>query len=400
MGFRRSISGQVQTELTCADIPRALSYIRSSGLTVFDVQFVDDLCIRLTVSRSDCKKLERIADQKGWQLRQLHRFGLSWMISGLVRRPVLVLGVGFLVLLSLFLPGRILFVQVEGNHAVPTNLIVEAAAKHGVCLGASSREIRSERIKNALLEDVPQLQWLGVNTKGCVAVISVRERQLPEEGETLAPVTSIVSKADGIIQSVTVTQGTAMCKPGDAVSAGQTLISGYSDLGICLRGTRAQGEVYALTQHQITALSPVQYKLRGDLERREVKYALLIGNKRINFYKSSGILDTSCARIYSVWYVTLPGGFAFPLGILRECWLSYDTAPGDAVDPDLTAAAQRYLLQQLTDGQILAQNSDIQQDEMVLTFRGRYACREMVGMIRPEENLNDYGKDSGKNHQR
>lgn len=400
MGTRRSISGLMQMELTCADIPKALSYIRSSGLTAFDVQYVDDLCIRLTLSRSDSKKLQLIAHQKGWQLRLLQRSGLSWLVQGLVYRPVLVLGLGFLVMLSLFLPGHILFVQVEGNCSVPTNRILEAAAKHGVCLGASSRELRSERIKNALLEDVPQLQWLGVNTKGCVAVISVRERQPSQESESPTQVTSIVSKVDGIIQSVTVTQGTALCKPGDAVQAGQTLISGYSDLGICLRGTRAQGEVYALTQRKITAIAPVQYEIRGEMEGREVKYALLIGNKRINFYKSSGILDTSCARIYSIWYVTLPGGFAFPLGILQECWEYYESAPGEAANLDLNAEAQRYLMEQLVDGQILAQHSDIRQDETVLTFRGSYACREMVGMIRLEENLNDYGKDSGKDHQR
>lgn len=35
-------------------------------------------------------------------------------------------------------------------------------------------------MKNALLSAIPELQWAGVNTYGCRAVISVRERTLPE----------------------------------------------------------------------------------------------------------------------------------------------------------------------------------------------------------------------------
>ena len=386
MNLFRSLAGQIRIALTCADPPRCLSEIRSLGATVSDVEYIDDLCLHLSISHRDYVKIQAFADRRGWRLHPLQRKGLFWMFRGLLHRPVLVFGTLFLLLLSFWLPGRILFVQAEGNHTVPTNLILEAAARNGVCLGAYGRELRSEQIKNAMLDDIPQLQWVGVNANGCVAVISVRERQETVKEEELPPVTNLVAKTDAIIQSITVKQGTPLCKPGDAVTAGQTLISGYSDLGICLVGTQAKGEVFALTQRKLAAITPQDYQLRGRCTGQTEKYALVMGNKRINFYKSSGILDASCARIYSVWYITLPGGFRLPFGIVKEIWLEYESTLEQTVCVDLEDAAQHYLLDQLTDGQILVSHTEIQDDDSTLALHGSYVCREMVAQIQIEEN--------------
>ena len=43
--------------------------------------------------------------------------------------------------------------------------------------------IRSEKVKNSLLQRIPQLQWAGINTDGCVAVISVREKTAIKNSE-------------------------------------------------------------------------------------------------------------------------------------------------------------------------------------------------------------------------
>lgn len=386
MNIFSSLAGLVRVSLTCADPPKALSDVRGLGIPVSEVEYIDELSLCCTLSRRDQEKIASLAKQKGWELRILHRQGIFWSFLCLFRRPVLVAGMCCLLLLSLLLPGKILFVQVDGNAYVATNLILEAAAKHGICLGASGREIRSEKLKNALLEEIPQLQWAGVNAKGCVAVISVRERQQEQPREILPPVTNLVAAIDGIVQSVTATQGTPLCKPGDAVVKGQTLISGYSDLGICLHGTQAKGDVYGLTQRKLTAISPLIYQSRSNFARQEVKYALLLGNKRINFYKSSGILDASCARIYSVWYMTLPGGFRLPVGVVQEVWQYYDFQQYRMQELDLDDTAKAYLLRQLTDAKILHSHTDLQEDDSAAILRGSYVCREMIAQIQIEEN--------------
>lgn len=394
MGLFRSLSGSVSATLTSADIPGVLSVVRLSGIELRNIRETDLLSVSFEIKRSDTDRLKRIVQRRNGELRLNKNQGLYWTFVGLCKRPILVLGLSVILLLSLFLPGKILFVRVEGNNAVPGRLIMEHAAKQGVNLGAAARALRSEQIKNALLSEIEGLQWVGINTYGCVAVISVRERAIEPEEEALPPVTSIAADRDGIIQTITVTKGTALCKPGDAVVTGQTLISGYTDLGICLQGTQARGEIIALTQRQITVVTPSFYSKRGEQSKISRNFALLIGKKRINFYKGSGILDTSCARIYSQWYVTLPGGFILPFGIACETCITYQPAEEQAAtDFDISAFSAQYLLDHMTAGEILSSSHILEKGSDTITFRGYYACREMLGITRIEEDFENYGKD-------
>ena len=141
-------------------------------------------------------------------------------MKGLLSRPVLLGGMGLLLAASLYLPSRVLFIRVEGNSVVDTREILAAAEACGIRFGASRREVRSEKVKNNLLEKVPDLQWAGVNTAGCVATISVRERQITAEEQAEEAVTHLVAARDGYIVSTTVTQGTPLVQVGQTVRAG------------------------------------------------------------------------------------------------------------------------------------------------------------------------------------
>ena len=69
-----------------------------------------------------------------------------------------------------------------------------------------------------------------------------------------AGVGSIVASRDGVITSITTTKGTPLCKAGQAVKAGQILISGYTDCGISIRADPAEGEVFAETYREMMTL--------------------------------------------------------------------------------------------------------------------------------------------------
>ena len=93
----------------------------------------------------------------------------------------------------------------EGNQNVPENLILELASQCGLSFGTERRQVRSEQVKNALLGAVPELEWVGINTAGCVATISVRERQKGENIGQAGGVSSIVASCDGMITGIVVT---------------------------------------------------------------------------------------------------------------------------------------------------------------------------------------------------
>ncbi len=172
----KAISGQLLLELTSAEPELAVSAYAGAGIPMEDFQTQGALTLSFWMQRCCYPQSRKLAQKRGACLNSLGKRGIDWRLPRLFRRPVLLLGAAVLTGLTLFLPSRILFVQVEGNAAVPARQILEAAAESGLAFGTSRRQVRSEKVKNALLSKIPQLQWAGVNTSGCVATVSVRER--------------------------------------------------------------------------------------------------------------------------------------------------------------------------------------------------------------------------------
>lgn len=380
-----SLKGEVIIEITSADVSAMLTAISESGIIIHDVKIKSDLCVRLVVSRFNFKRLKAIVLRRGDDYHIVGRSGIYWGFKNLLRRPVLVIGLCVLTFLTMYLPNRILFVEVEGNIQIPKRLILEQVQMYGVSFGADRRSIRSERIKNGLLGAIPELQWVGVTTDGCVAKIHVRERSEAEQQKQNFAVTSIIASRDGVIQSITANRGTALCKVGQAVIEGQVLISGYTDCGLSIRADHAEGEIFARTNRDLSVVTPEIQLTKGRITRSEKKFSLIIGKNRINFYKDSGILDTTCVKMYTEKYMTLPGSFHLPVILLVEDWLYYDLTESETVDAEsiLLDFADRYLVSQMIAGQILYRSEAFNG----CCLEGQYACLEMIGRVRYEENL-------------
>ena len=245
-------------------------------------------------------------------------------------------------------------------------------------------------MKNALLAAVPQLQWAGVNTRGCVAVISVRERPREEEESESTDVTGIAADRDGIILSVTVSRGNGLCVPGQAVKAGDILISGYTDCGLCNTATRAEGEILALTNRNLTVKTPSEGLIRLPVEKVKTNYSLIIGKKRINFAEGSGIYDASCVKMYSKYVLTLPGGFQLPVILEKETTLTHATAGESTLEEDATRLlkdfAQYYQNGQMISGTITHRLETVAEEHGAWSLTGIYTCREIIG-IRVREQI-------------
>lgn len=398
MDLWKSLAGMVEVELTSAEPEAALGAISTRGIEIFRVEQKGELTMRFRIRRKDYNMLAALCEKRGETLKLLRKSGLYWAGRQLLRRPVLLAGMALFLALVLYLPSRVIFIRVEGNVTVPTRQILEAAGESGICFGASRRQVRSEKVKNALLSAVPQLQWAGVNTAGCVATISVRERTDAQASRQEWEVTSIVAARDGYILSGTVTRGNALFQVGQAVKAGQVLVSGYTDCGICIQATRAEGEIMAQTNRTLEAVTPSQWVLRGEETGVHRKYSLLFGKKRINLWKDSGILDTTCGRMYMEYYVTLPGGFQLPLALCVEEFTSYVTGtaelPQSGAEEALTEYADSYLLQQMVAGEIRSRLQTVCLDGGIYRLKGSYVCVEMIGRVQREQIGDTNGKNS------
>ncbi len=397
MSFFDSVSGTVEISITSPDIAQTMQRILQSGITILSSRAEDLLTVRLTIPRKCLKKARGLCSRRGDTLTLCKRQGAYWTVKGAFRRPILLLGCLLLLLLELYVPGRIFFVCVEGNTSLPERRILETAAQCGIGFGANRREVRSEKMKNHLLEAMPELQWAGINTYGCVAVISVAERSDPEPEVPQPQVSSIVAVRDGIIRSCTATSGNLLCVPGQAVVKGQVLISGYTDCGLRIQASRSQGEIFAQTSRGLKAVTPLDRLKTGDSSPCGKKISLLLGKKRINLWKDSGICDTTCGRMYQEYYVTLPGGFRLPVAIAVDSYTSRTTemiqVPEEEGQQLLSEFAGRYLFCQMIAGEITRAEQVFSRKDSLLYLNGQYICTEMIGMVKAEQ----IGEYNGKN---
>ena len=175
---------------------------------------------------------------------------------------------------------------------------------------------------------------------------------------------------------------------------GHLLVSGYSDCGICIHGTKAEAEIKALTHRNLTVKTlPLKGKWVANGASKQ-KISLLIGKNRINFSKDSGIYDTTCGKMYVEYYLALPGGFQLPLGITVETCYGRECVV-DAQDPEATASllegfAKRYLVQQMVAGSISHSQATVDCSLPAPQLNGSFICTEMIGRTRNEETIEHY----------
>jgi len=388
MNFFHSIAGMVHLELISAALNETVGSLNAEGITLFHYWQEDLLTGRFWIRRQDLGKAQIVCAHYEGTVRILEKNGIFWSIHRILSRPILLSGVAAVFFFYLLIPSRIFFVKAEGNRTVPTRQILSEAEKCGIAFGVSREVVRSEKIKNALLERIPQLQWVGVNTSGCVATISVTERNTDQVAEDTIGVSSLYASRDGYILSATATKGSLVVQPGNTVKEGQLLISGLTDCGIAIRAERAEGEIYAQTSRLLNVIMLQDKRLIHTSGTDRKKISLILGKKRINLWKDSGISVDSCGRMYTEYYVTLPRGFQLPVALCKEtyhrreeeaCFLSREEAV-----PELQRSADRQLTQRMIAGEILQRKESISKENGCWKLTGSYVCREMIGRLRQE----------------
>ena len=383
MNIWNSMSGMLTVEITSAEPESLFDSLACSEITVSSICKKTDLVYQVRIFRRDYQQVSQIVRKRADSLTVIQRQGIYWFLKDLRMRPLLISLFLFLLILTLYLPTRVLFIEVTGNQTVPSMQILDAAAECGIHFGANRNRVRSEKLKNELLAILPQLQWAGINTYGCRAVISVTERAGTENKQETNYVTNIIADQDAYILSATVTTGTGMVKPGDSVTKGQILISGYTDCDFYIQASRATGEILAQTNRSLTVMTPEAYDKVSSITDTKYRISLLIGKKRINLWKDSRISDAGCGRMYEEYFFSLPGGFRLPAAICIDRYFSYELQKAVWQKTNALQALQKfsddYLNLQMTAGQILHKMQNTVQIEGAYLLKSDYVCSEIIG---------------------
>lgn len=375
---------RIVIEIISADVAGILNRLNHSDVTILDTNLIDELTVQITVVRKAVPVIRSVLAKESVHYKVISPYSAGKLIDTILHRPLLWVGVCTMIILTLYLQGRVLFVRVEGNKTVPTNMIIDSAKQCGIAFGSSVADLRNEKVKNELLQNIEALKWIGIETRGCVVTIHVQEDDVTEEThDPISDGSHIVSVCDGLITDINATSGQLQCKIGQAVLKGQVLISGYTDYGKVVKYSHAEGEIYAQTRHEMELFAPDDYQYRTDSVNTTTRYSVKIGNKLINFSSNSGISPADCVKIYEEHPWVLPGGYLLPVTLVVETWTSYETnafASADTSDHGwIKNVAHDYLHKKMIAGTVIMEEFDFTCSTFGCRMVAQYLCEEMIG---------------------
>ena len=379
------LRGNVQCRVESPCPERVLNLCALRRIPFWDLQWESELSFFLRLPARALSDLREVAEQTGAAVRLCEKQGAPFLLRRFRRRYALLAGV---VLFWLLLFGGNLFIwgfEVTGNQTVPTETILRELEAYGIAVGTSGFSIDQEDMRNHVLLELPDVSWLAVNVRGCVAHVQVVERQRPPEMIRDEDVCNVVAVRSGLVTKVQALDGQAQVAVGSTVTEGQLLISGVVDSprgGVRL--LHGLGEVWARTWHELSVLVPMQEEQRTGEGSFRRYFAVDIGKQRINFFGKGSGMTVGCDKIIKYKPVCLPGGFRLPLTVVVEEVTRWETVqvdrPLEDVQQEGETLLRRQLEETLTDGGSITDMqfaATRQGDFLLVTLRAE--CLEQIG---------------------
>ena len=247
-GIWNSVAGYVIIEIKGKGLERFLNLAVQAGIEIWHVRRTGTAAITARVSVAGFYALHALLRGQNVRVRILEKRGLIMRLSKLRFRKALLYG--WVVALALLVAAsrRIWFIEVDGCDTVQEADVLAALDEMEVRVGARRTAVHTSELGGALMESDPRIAWAGAKLYGVTLLVSLKEAEaipeLPPAGDETPA--SIYAAKDGVITGITVYDGKAKVHVGDAVLAGQELITGVlrSDEENTLL-THARGEVTA-----------------------------------------------------------------------------------------------------------------------------------------------------------
>lgn len=381
------LQGTRIVELCGAEPERCLNALTFSDLPFWELEKLDEFCVRFTIYERDWTCVERTATRKQCQVKLVRKRGLRTTFAGISRRPFLFLGVAAAVLTALWIQNYMWFFQVEGTRDLEPDLILRLLDEEGVSFGAYGVGLNAEEVKNRMMLRIPELRWLAVNRDGGIVHVLVAEREEEAVSDDTQGVWNVVAARDGIITSVHVYNGFAQVKPGDTVSRGQLLVSGFADWETHIQATHAEAEVYAETMRTCEAVTQVQSSVKIYTGRTEVCKTLIFQRNRRKISGNSSIFGDKCDKMIQIQQLTLPGGYVLPIWLETVTYSEYELMPvrltQDQAERILMREVERENAGRMTAGQIERTSCVWNLSESAWSCKAQLFCNELISRSVP-----------------
>src|SRR5699024_3914008 len=178
------------------------------------------------IKLEDREQIEEMIELSSYTMVTGRKKGLPFLLKRLLKRRELYFSVVASVLFIVCLSNVIWKVEISG---IPKDLeekISEQLTNYGIHAGVWAFTLDSPgTIQQKLVQDIPELLWVGVHKQGTTIFLEAVEKKAIEEEEIPGP-RHIIATKKGIISKVYVAKGVPQVRIHDYVEPGDVLVSG------------------------------------------------------------------------------------------------------------------------------------------------------------------------------
>lgn len=387
MNPARWFAGWAEAEIRGAQPEVFLKALTERGIPFWEVLPPKDFSMGLKLPLRAAKLVPKLAEGLGCEgeVLSMHGPAACWRK---LRGRWMLLGGALITVFLLFFSGLFLWnVEITGCETVSERAVRQAMAECGVDIGTCILGIDQDQFRNSMLLRLPELRWITVSVRGSHARVILREARTGDVPVEEKKSGAIVAEKAGLVTEVYALRGTAEKEMDQVALPGETLIGGYTTGRFGVQGeTLAIGEVWARTWYERTAAAPVEMMLTVPTGEREVRFSLILGKKRINFYKESSICPVECDKITYVYPLALEGVFVLPVSlektVLTAC--EYQSLRAEELRAELETQLMEELCSDIgTDGEVLSCSFTAGESDGVLYVTLRAECHEQIGVSVP-----------------
>lgn len=300
----------------------AMNLCMQLGLQYSGFRWCEDGSIQFSCAVLSARRFLAACQKRDIEAHLVAHRGLPRFLWRIGQRAGFVVG-AVLALMLIVLSGLFVWdVQVSGNVELTEGEVIEELRACGFGVGSYLPSLHVREIENRVLMAAERIGWLSINIDGTVARVQIIEHISGENGGESAPSgkrpANLVATCDGQIEYLELYRGNAVVTAGQAVKAGELLVSGLYDTQTGgFRYTRAAGRVMARTKRVSRVEIPLSYEEKVYDEPVLEEIALHFFNFSHNFFKNSGNSGTLCDIIKYNFSLGQLGSNRLPVSLSR-----------------------------------------------------------------------------------
>ncbi|MBQ8515707.1 MAG: sporulation protein YqfD [Ruminococcus sp.] len=380
--FERWIRGQIRLTAQGGALYRFINALRENGITGRRQHCKGDR-FYCTIRRGARKQAEALAEEHHVTLTMEEKRSIPEWLHRYRRRWGIPLGMLLGAALLVYTANVVMVIEIQGNETVTEEEILSVLEECSVKQGAFVGQIDFYRSELALRSAFEEFAWVGLRHTGNRIVVEVMETApKPEMLEDRIPCHIVATKTAQITET-TVQRGEMMHAIGDAVKAGEVLVSGIqTDEYGHVTFRHAMGRIIGIYEEEVTFFCASQQQERiftgNSTEQRTLDlFSLKIPLAHEENPYSDYNLKTESTPL------TLFGA-ELPIRLERERWLEYTTQERilsqEEMQLDLQAQKERYEENFLSECTIIQANTRYTEKETAMVLTVSYVLEGEIGM--------------------